>query len=270
MTSTAPKVLDASPGTPHRIAALVDRALAFAMDQRWQDAGAMQEVVRDAYFASTGGHDVAAVTIDAEQPPTLHSRGASEPESDAHLTIATTTGGTRDFEATSYTLTEAARTPRRVSENTAPEAPVDPPSTEREPLQSGVAFTQVDEMVEAFVRRGIARGGAGDHAGALEDFSRALALAPTCVEAYYNRALAEQHLGELPACLADYDKALELRPTFADAIYNRAIVKGRMGDVAGALADATSATLLYEREARQAAAMQAAELVTALGRAPRR
>ncbi|EYF07295.1 serine/threonine-protein kinase [Chondromyces apiculatus] len=48
MTKQAPPLGQVAPGMPLEVCAVVDRALAFARDQRWPDASAMQQAVRHA------------------------------------------------------------------------------------------------------------------------------------------------------------------------------------------------------------------------------
>lgn len=53
-TKPAPSILTVAPNMPASLAAVVDRALAFERDDRWESARAMQTAVRDAYASAYG------------------------------------------------------------------------------------------------------------------------------------------------------------------------------------------------------------------------
>jgi serine/threonine-protein kinase len=90
---------------------------------------------------------------------------------------------------------------------------------------------------EALNRRAIARFSQGDPAGALDDFSQAVALAPGYAEAWNNSGLVRQVLGRLGEALADFDQALAARPDYPEALTNRGRARQALGDLAGARAD---------------------------------
>jgi serine/threonine-protein kinase len=54
MTRVAPKVSSLAPEIPREVAEVVDRALAFRKDARWEDARAMKGAIRRAYKAMRG------------------------------------------------------------------------------------------------------------------------------------------------------------------------------------------------------------------------
>jgi serine/threonine-protein kinase len=91
--------------------------------------------------------------------------------------------------------------------------------------------------LEAWNNRGAVRHLLGDPAGALADFDRALEIRPDYAEAYNNRGIIRHALGELTGALADFDRALELLPCYAEAVGNRATTRHVLGDWSGALAD---------------------------------
>jgi eukaryotic-like serine/threonine-protein kinase len=53
-TRPAPSILTVAPDMPEALAAVVDRAVAFDRDDRWEDARAMQTAVREAYASAYG------------------------------------------------------------------------------------------------------------------------------------------------------------------------------------------------------------------------
>jgi len=77
-----------------------------------------------------------------------------------------------------------------------------------------------------------------DYNGAINDFSRAIALSINYKEAYYARAISYGILAKYDKALEDFNKVLQLDPTFKDAYMNRAYyAKEKTGDFKGALQD---------------------------------
>lgn len=92
--------------------------------------------------------------------------------------------------------------------------------------------------------RGYALRKAGDFAGAVREYSAALALNPTHFKALFNRAFSRDKLGQYAAALADYEAALRLDPTSSYAHYNAGIVRDRLGQYGAAVACFTAAIQL--------------------------
>jgi tetratricopeptide (TPR) repeat protein len=90
------------------------------------------------------------------------------------------------------------------------------------------------ENVEAFSRRGLVRHRQRQHALAIEDFSRAIALAPESY-LYVNRAYSLELSGDFKAAPADYRRAAELDPKNSDVLVGRANLRVRLGDATGAI-----------------------------------
>ncbi|MFN8006256.1 MAG: tetratricopeptide repeat protein [Terriglobia bacterium] len=67
---------------------------------------------------------------------------------------------------------------------------------------------------EAEFQRGLALGEQRNFRGAVESFSRAIAINPRYERAYYFRAQAQAFLGNYEAAIADYDKALQFKPGY--------------------------------------------------------
>lgn len=86
----------------------------------------------------------------------------------------------------------------------------------------------------AFTNRGILLAvHFGQHEKALQDFDRALALAPRDPDAHFNRALARIRLQQFDGAIEDLDAALAVRPADSLAHYNRAhihLIRGRYED----------------------------------------
>ena len=91
------------------------------------------------------------------------------------------------------------------------------------------ALVAFGEDAADFVKSGIERGQKHDYAGAVEDFSKAIALKPLSAELHTERGLAEgalikkgdEHSAAMTDALDDYNTAIKLKPNFAPAYYNR-------------------------------------------------
>jgi lipoprotein NlpI len=99
--------------------------------------------------------------------------------------------------------------------------------------------------VNAFVKRGMARGDKGDVDGAIADFTDALKTDPKCVLAYYARGRAKWAKGDQGGALADFTDALKIDPKCALACYARGQIKRTRGNLAGAIADFSDAVASY-------------------------
>jgi tetratricopeptide (TPR) repeat protein len=87
------------------------------------------------------------------------------------------------------------------------------------------------------VDRGRIQAELGDHAAALADLDRALALNGGDDDAAAFRASALRHLGRLPEAMAAIQGALVLNPSNPSARLERGILRQQMGDPTGARAD---------------------------------
>ena len=83
--------------------------------------------------------------------------------------------------------------------------------------------------------------GNGDLAGAIDDFTQALALDPKYVQGYSYRAAAKMTKGDLDGAIADDDQLLLLDPHNAGGFSQRGYLKQSKNDVDGAIADYTCA-----------------------------
>lgn len=102
----------------------------------------------------------------------------------------------------------------------------------------------------AWHNRALIRRRLGDLKGALEDFDKALTLAPENAGLHNDLGLAKADSGDLAGAIASYDAALRLDPDLALAWNNRSFAKRLNGDADGALKDATMALQLNPNYAR--------------------
>mgnify|MGYP003627123746 FL=1 len=90
------------------------------------------------------------------------------------------------------------------------------------------------DLIAALINRGVAYKNTGNLQAAIDDYTRALRLAPRDALLYQNRANARRAMGNYDAALADIEKATELEPKSAAAWY----VRGAIAEDRGNLADA--------------------------------
>ena len=92
-------------------------------------------------------------------------------------------------------------------------------------------------IAQAHYYRGRLRQQAGNEAGALADWSAAIAHYPNYPLPHYHRALVHLSQGHHSDALTDFDAALEGDPTFALAYFQRGNLRAQLGDMPGAAAD---------------------------------
>ncbi|MGD1867510.1 MAG: CD225/dispanin family protein [Phormidesmis sp.] len=90
---------------------------------------------------------------------------------------------------------------------------------------------------QAHYHRGRLRQKAGNEAGALADWSAAIAHHPSYSQPYYQRALVHLSQSLHAEALADLDAAIEGDPTFAMAYFQRGNLRAQLGDMLGAATD---------------------------------
>jgi tetratricopeptide (TPR) repeat protein/predicted Ser/Thr protein kinase len=104
-------------------------------------------------------------------------------------------------------------------------------------LQKGGAKT-----TDLFRSRGLARMKLGKYPEAVEDYTRALELAPDG-DIYQHRGWAYFFSDAWKLALRDFSKAIELDPAAGDAYSGRGLARVMLGDYRGAVADAEAALL---------------------------
>ena len=87
----------------------------------------------------------------------------------------------------------------------------------------------------------------GSRQKALEDYDKAIELAPDYANAYLERGILYHNLGEFPKALRDYDKKIELNPKCEKceiAYFNRGLLYGEFKEFEKAIKDFTRAIQL--------------------------
>jgi tetratricopeptide (TPR) repeat protein/tRNA A-37 threonylcarbamoyl transferase component Bud32 len=107
-------------------------------------------------------------------------------------------------------------------------------------------FSDLNRSADAkfYRERGDKRYRAGDHKGAVADYSTAIHLNPDDAIAYYRRGNTQYVLGDKKAALADYNQAIRIDPDYADAYAGRGSTKSDLGDKQGGLTDFNKAIQL--------------------------
>lgn len=101
------------------------------------------------------------------------------------------------------------------------------------------------KLEDAWINRGLIRKDKGDLQGAISDYSAAIDLhGRNAHRARYNRGNARLALGDYQKAYEDYSQALELHPDYALAYASRGIARKNPGDLDGALDDYTQAICL--------------------------
>jgi tetratricopeptide (TPR) repeat protein len=88
-----------------------------------------------------------------------------------------------------------------------------------------------------FYLRGMDRKGKKYVQGAIDEYSKAIALNQNYSQAYAQRGEARNRLGDLQGAISDYTKVIELDPKNYSAYFERGYIRNRVGDRKGALAD---------------------------------
>ena len=101
-------------------------------------------------------------------------------------------------------------------------------------LAKAIVATTADDS-SAYATRGSFRANIGDRAGAIADWTKAIAIEPS-IDLYLKRAATLYELGDVKAALADAEAARALDPSSEAAIGRVTMLKAESGDLAGGLA----------------------------------
>ena len=107
-----------------------------------------------------------------------------------------------------------------------------------------------EKHVNALLQRGACRNLTKDFTGAIDDFSKVVELEPGHSWAYLSRGSARNKTGEYQAAMDDFNKVLEMDPNNQEAYNNRGFSKKLMGDKPGACEDWNKSKKLGNEEAK--------------------
>jgi tetratricopeptide (TPR) repeat protein len=105
------------------------------------------------------------------------------------------------------------------------------------------------QTADQFFNSGYAKEDAGDHYGAIADYTRAIELRPNYDMAYNNRGWAKYGLKDYSGAIVDFDKAIQLNPNNDYAWCNRGVAKWYLNDLDGACQDWNKAKSLGNAKA---------------------
>jgi len=94
-----------------------------------------------------------------------------------------------------------------------------------------------DDYADGFALRATLHMARSDHAAAIADLDRVIALAPANALALSKRGLSHAAAGQFGRAIADYDRALELEPTYVRVLNNRGAAYCGRGQHRRGLAD---------------------------------
>jgi tetratricopeptide (TPR) repeat protein len=97
--------------------------------------------------------------------------------------------------------------------------------------RSGASSGKQDRsMATYYFKSGVRKFYSGDKAGAIRDYSDAIAADPGFAMAYYNRGDAKRHQGDYAGAVRDFSLSLRLKPRYAEAWGNRGLAKTKLGN----------------------------------------
>ena len=103
--------------------------------------------------------------------------------------------------------------------------------------------------INLYYNRGIVKGKLQDYPRAIQDYDKAIELDHKNISAYINRGIAKSNLRDYTGAISDYNKAIELDPQNAAAYNNRGNAKKNLGDYTAAIEDYNKAIMLEPKYA---------------------
>jgi len=120
------------------------------------------------------------------------------------------------------------------------------------------AIELAPNVADPYLNRGVAFEGLGKWSNAIADYNRVLELDPNDAMAYNNRGNAQAGLRKWSNAIADYQKAAEINPKFAFARANHALAEYEIGHTEAAIREMKGLARKYPQFADIRAALTAA------------
>ena len=102
-----------------------------------------------------------------------------------------------------------------------------------------------------YYNRGFDRAEAGDHYGAIADFTKAIQINPNDDDAFYNRGNSKSAIKDYYGSIYDYTNAIEIDSSQSDVFINRGLSRQNIGDKEGACSDWEKASSLGDKDGVQ-------------------
>ena len=84
-------------------------------------------------------------------------------------------------------------------------------STRKKPTETSRKTKTRLKDDEAYLKRGLERQQAGDHAGAVEDFTKAIEMNGSCFRAYEGRGVSRERTGDTAGAKSDYMTSISIQ-----------------------------------------------------------
>ncbi len=88
-----------------------------------------------------------------------------------------------------------------------------------------------------YIDKGVVKYESGDYSGAIQEYSKAIAVNSNSLTSYFNRGLAKMQLNDYPGAIVDFTSYLELNSTKEEVYSLRGKCKMELEDFAGAMRD---------------------------------
>jgi tetratricopeptide (TPR) repeat protein len=104
------------------------------------------------------------------------------------------------------------------------------------------------QSATAYFDKAMKKAEAGNHKGAVADYTKAIGMNTHFVEAYQNRGVAKYKLNDLQGALADFTKAIELDTMNSDAFAGRANVSYKLNNYDAAIEDCSYCLMMNPKD----------------------
>lgn len=113
----------------------------------------------------------------------------------------------------------------------------------------GISLSTLSQTAIEYYNSGTEKYKLQNYAGAIYDFTKAVALNPSFAEAYYNRGTSKAKLQDYTGAIDDFSKAILIDPNDARNYSNRGQIKLLIGEIEGGCKDLSKAGELGDASA---------------------